>query len=485
MRQGRRWYRSLWSGFLGVVVALGVAGCQRDPENISILIDDVVLIDGTDRGAVPGMSIAISGDRIVAIRPTDKMVAESVQVRIDGRGMYLIPGLWDMHTHQGAYRERGFPLYLANGVTTVRDVGTDLQQIGYWRQEVQAGRTLGPNIVMAGPILDDPTVVLMAPNGRVGLTTAADAERVVDSLAAMGVDFIKVHSLLSREPYFAVLRQARKHGLAVVGHVPDEVTVREAIDSGQRTIEHTFGLAFENGAQAAAIRSAFQAEAAELRATLSGREVVERVFVSKVAAIDSAIAVTDSVAAREFAEYAAGKNVWFDPTFVVTQTRYRPNDPELRNLPEYRYALGGRRPSEVPAEALVVEGGRARWQAFVASFAPLVRAGARFVAGTDVPVPPLVPGFSLHRELQALVEMGLTPLQAIQAATRNAAEAAGRPESGTVAEGKFADLVLLRLDPLADIGNTRTIETVVVRGRLLDRAVLDRLLETAEATARQ
>ncbi|MHB1328291.1 MAG: amidohydrolase family protein [Gemmatimonadales bacterium] len=485
MRQGRRWHRVLWSGLLGAVLAASVVGCQGDPDNISILIDDVVLIDGTDRGAVPGMSIAINGDRIVAIRPTGEITADSVQVRIDGRGMYVIPGLWDMHTHQGAYRERGFPLYLANGVTTVRDVGTDLQQIGYWRQEVQAGRTLGPTIVMAGPILDDPTVVLMAPNGRVGLATAADAERVVDSLAAAGVDVIKVHSLLSREPYFAVLRQARKHGLAVVGHIPDEVTAREAIDSGQRTVEHSFGLAFENGAQAAAIRTAFQAEAAEIRATVSGREAVERVFANKVAAIDSAIAVTDTVAAREFAEYAAGKNVWFDPTFVVMQIRYRPNDPDLVDLPERRYALSGQRPPELPAERQVVDAGRARWKTFVASFAPMVRAGARFVAGTDVPVYPQVPGFSLHRELSALVEMGLTPLQAIQAATRNAAEAAGRSESGTVVEGKFADLVLLRLDPLADIGNTRTVETVVVRGKLLDRSVLDRLLETAEAAARQ
>ncbi len=482
----RRYRRSLWSSLLGLAMLIGLVGCQDTPLRISMLIEDVVLIDGTDRGAVPGMSIAIDGDRIVAIRPMGAFASDSVTLRIDGRGMYVIPGLWDMHTHQGGYRELGFPLYLANGVTTVRDVGTDLQQIGYWRQEVRAGRVLGPTIMMAGPILDDPKVLEMAPNGRVGLTTAGDAERVVDSLAAAGVDVIKVHSLLPREPYFAVLRQARKHGLAVAGHIPDEVTAREAIDSGQRTIEHSFGLAFENGAQAAAIRSAFQAAAAEVRATAeSGRELVERVFALKIAAIDSAIAVTDTVAAREFAEYAARKDVWFDPTFVVMENRYRPNDPVLRALPELRYASGGRLPATALAARAVVEAEQARWKVLISSFTPLARAGAKFVAGTDVPVPPLVPGFSLHRELQVLVDIGLTPLQAIQAATRNAAEAAGRPESGTVAEGKIADLVLLRLDPLADIGNTRTIETVVVRGQLLERSMLDRLLQTAEAAARQ
>jgi len=476
----------LWSVLLVLAGVSGLAGCGREPLRVSVLIDDVVLIDGTDRGAVPGMSIAISGDRIVAIRPTGGFEDDSVAVRVDGKGMYLIPGLWDMHTHQGGYKEIGFPLYLANGVTTVRDVGTDPQQIGYWRQEVRAGRTLGPTILMAGPILDDPKVVEVAPSGRVGLSTAADAERVVDSLAALGVDIIKVHSLLSREPYFATLRQARRHGLAVIGHVPDEVTAREAIDSGQRTIEHTFGLAFENGAQASAVRAAFQAEAAEIRATVeSGREIVERVFASKIAAIDSAIAVSDSAAAWEFAEYAARKDVWFDPTFVVAENRYRPNDPSLRNLPEHRYLLGGRRPPSSPIDRAAGEAERARWSRLLASFRPLVRAGAKFIAGTDVPVTPLVPGFSLHRELQVLVDLGMTPLEALQAATRNAAQAAGRPESGTVVEGNVADLVLLRLDPLADIGNTRTIETVVVRGQLLERSVLDRLLQTAETAARQ
>jgi imidazolonepropionase-like amidohydrolase len=141
------------------------------------------------------------------------------------------------------------------------------------------------------------------------------------------------------------------------------------------------------------------------------------------------------------------------------------------------------RPDTTVSEA-VLEAARRQWREVLAMFRPLVQAGAKFVTGSDVPVLPLVPGFSIHWELEQLVTMGLTPGKALQAGTRNAAEAAGKlSESGTVEVGKAADLMLLDADPLANISNTRQIRAVVTRGRVLDRTTLDRMLDEAEAFA--
>jgi imidazolonepropionase-like amidohydrolase len=181
--------------------------------------------------------------------------------------------------------------------------------------------------------------------------------------------------------------------------------------------------------------------------------------------------------------------VWFDPTLVVIQAAFGVpgvgDSTDLRYVP--RSALVDERPEPAgkaltPAEVQALE---QRYRAMRRPIEVLIRAGARFITGTDTPVMPLVPGFALHYELVALVDAGLTPMQALQAGTRNAAEAAGQlPRAGTIEPGKRADMVLLDADPLAAIANTRRIRAVVTRGRLLSREKLDSLLADAETHAR-
>jgi imidazolonepropionase-like amidohydrolase len=210
----------------------------------------------------------------------------------------------------------------------------------------------------------------------------------------------------------------------------------------------------------------------------------------RIAADDSASAVYDSATAAAFAREAASRLVWFDPTLVVLYTQHRRNETAIRKPPELKYVPpeglefeDGPPPKEHPTEADIMAGRRAYAQTTVA-FRELVRAGAKFVAGTDSPVLPVVPGFGLQLELELLVGMGLSPGQAIAAATGNAAAAMGwEATTGTIAAGMAADLVLLDGDPQANIRNTRRIAAVVTRGRLLNRAALDSLLAQAETTS--
>lgn len=475
-----------------LAVLLFAAACG-DGEAIpaTIAIENVTLIDGTDTGAQQGMTVAIVEDRIVAVGRTGEVSLGEVETRIDGTGMYLIPGLWDMHVHLFGYRERALPLFLANGVTTIRDVGGDLKDTGWLRQEIRFGRLLGPDMLIAGPILDAPQIVRSHPDGRMAVPGPDAARLAVDSLARVGVDVIKVHSLTPRAAYFAILDEARKRGIPVVGHIPDSVTATEAIDSGQRTIEHSWGLPMANSPRGGAIVASLRSAIARYTATAGANARLGPYFEARLAAQDSAMASYDSATAATFAGYAAGRKVWFDPTLVVLLTQARRNEREMRAFDELRFAPHaalefdeGIPPKTNPTPA-DIEAGRAEYAGARLAFRELVRAGARFVAGTDVPVMPLVPGFSLHRELEALVDLGLTPLQALQAATRNAAASMGHETAGIVAKDSPASVVLLRADPLASIGNTRAVQTVIVRGRLLNRPTLDRFLQEAEAFARQ
>jgi imidazolonepropionase-like amidohydrolase len=483
---------------VAALLLAALAGCGA-PTVITegVVIRNVTVIDGTDREPRPNMSFVVSGERILAVRPNAEVEVAGSVAEIDGAGKFLIPGLWDMHVHMVGYAERSFPLFLANGVTTVRDVGGELQQSGWLRQETRFKRLLGPRVLISGPMLESELTVqaargTLAEGSSIATPDSATAVAVVDSLALAGVDHIKVHGGTPRAAYFAAAGAAARHGLPLVGHVPDSVMPDEAIAAGQRTIEHGSKQAFANSARGADLSQWMLAEMQRYLDSRDGQLRPLGIFRYRIIADDSASQAYDLPTARRFAELAAARDVWFDPTLVVWRAFVLRNEPGVWRRPEHVYVPRVVReyqelpPPDAGATPADRERGREQWQAAHAAFAELVSAGAKFVAGTDVPVFPMVPGFSLHDELQLLHEIGLSPLQALQAATRNAAAAAGMlGEVGTIEEGKIADLVLLDGDPLADLGNTTRIVAVITRGRLLDRATLDRFLEDAKAFARQ
>jgi imidazolonepropionase-like amidohydrolase len=435
-----------------VVAALALGACGRreaqpaadaaPPPEPSVAITHVTVVDVARGVLVPGQNVVVRSGRIVTVGDT---LAVSVPPRaevVDGRGSFLIPGLWDMHVHalfDAAVARVFLPAFVAHGVTGVRDMGGKLDVMRAARWAVQAGTLVGPRIVAAGVILDGPEPVDPAVSFAVATPEAGVA--AVDSLMRAGVDFIKVYTLLPRDAYFAVLREAAALHLPVAGHVPVGVTTLEAADSGQRSIEHLRDEVEPLCADAAPPACARLLDALRLRRTW----LVPTLVVLRVKAV-------------------------LDDSSLVQDPRLAAVPALVRNAWEAIRAGKQGRPPAYWREK------RARFFGELALTGAAWRDSVPLLAGTDAGALYTYPGSSLHEELAQLVRAGLSPAAALRSATLAPAEYLGATDSvGTVAAGKVADLVLLGADPLADIGNTRRIEAVVLRGRLFSRAALDSL----------
>lgn len=463
---------SLWFVSCSLLSLLLFQSSQA-PRGQSNVILHVTVIDATGAEAAPDQTLVIKGDRIIALGRSGEIAIPKNARIVDATGKFLIPGLWDMHVHalQEGRPKLFFPLLIANGITGVRDMGSpfaELEEITRLRERIEEGKLLGPRIIAAGPLVDGPNP--MFPEISIAVSNETEARRAVEDLQRDGADFIKVYSLLPRDAYFALADEARRRDIPFAGHVPESVGALEASDAGQRSIEHLSG-----------VRLACSTSEAELR-----RELVEARARSDASLLYRALrnvyaksreTYSEQKAEALFARFVAN-NTWQVPTLVVarfvaqTDTGPKPSRPSAAQNNE---ALKNTRAS-TPAEDEFESVSTSAQNAFDLVIA-MKRAGVKFMAGTDAPNPFVVPGPSLHDELELLVHAGFTPLEALQCATRNPAEYLGRLNTlGTVEEGKLADLVLLDADPLADIGNTRKIWAVIVKGKILLRPQLDEMV---------
>ena len=386
-----------------------------------LLIANVTVIDGT--GAMPGAptSVLIRNGRIAAIG--DVRTAPRDADVLDGEGKFLIPGLWDMHTHVLADADAAFPKLLAAGVTGIRNMHVEAADaLGVAlriRGEVEQGLREGPRVVTNGPIVDGPNPVF---SGSIAVGDAPSDRRTVRMLKQRGVDFIKVYDLLPRDAYFAIATEARRLHLPFSGHVPIWVTAEEAARSGQRSIEHLSGVFEACTADGKLDRELKQAmNLWPISRTLSAQQMQ--------ATVRKAAATYDASICEPLLAVFAAKSVWQCPTLCMLGELQKAGMAVVRQMKD---------------------------------------AGVPILAGTDAGNKGSEPGDSLHRELELLVEAGLTPMEALQSATRNAAAYLGKQkEWGTIEKGRVADLVLLDANPLEDIRNTRRIAAVVVRGRVV------------------
>jgi imidazolonepropionase-like amidohydrolase len=465
-----------------------VAQSQATPARIAIV--GVTVVDVSTGRLLRDHTVVVSEGRIAAVGPRQGRGAVRVRAGarvVDGKGKYLIPGLWDMHVHALPSDRRPktvdtfFPLFVANGVTGVRDMGGNLDTL----LAIRTRRALmAPRLVAAGPLVDGPRPTF--PELSVSVATPAAASGSVDSLVTAGVDFIKVYSRLPRETYAAIVAAARRRGLPVAGHVPIELSVSEASNAGQASVEHLAEIILDCSSEAGDIRRQF---VAAMQGAPAGSTDLTR---ARRAARARALRTVDWPTCRSLFAELARNGTWVVPTLAVganVADTSRAHDARLRYFDASTVAAWRSDAPATPASGRAPNDSSAPRPAPLADVAPyareLVRAGVGLLAGTDLPNFYTFPGFDLHAELALLVEAGLTPLQALQAATLNPARFLAATDSlGSVAPGKLADLVLLDADPLGDIRNTTAIRAVFANGRFLDRAALDSLLVGAERVAR-
>lgn len=458
------------------------AGRLPGAEPGSLAFTHATVIDMTGAPPKSDMTVVVRGNRIVAVGQTGRVpIPEGAQI-INAAGKFLIPGLWDMHLHI-TEAERTFPLLIANGVTGVRNMGGDFQKLFEWREAVASGRLSGPRIVSCGPVVDGPNP--SNPDHAIPVGGAEEGRQAVDFLKRGGADFVKVYDGVSRAAYFAIVEEAKKQGLPFVGHIPNAVTMTEASNAGQKSVEHT-GTFLEGSSEAEA----------EVRNWPSSpvRNGDFSVIPARISARGNRMLDTysEQKAARLLALLAKNKT-WQVPTLRAKHVNTFVDDIAKVQDPRYKYIPASVKEEWSPDKNFFY---RYRTPEFIAyqkrlfqkeveTVGAMHRAGVPLMAGSDGG-PYTVPGYGLHQELALLVKAGLTPMEALQAATINPAKFLGESNTlGLVEEGKIANLVLLEANPLEDISNTERIEAVVVNGRYFPKMVLRMMLANVEKAANQ
>jgi hypothetical protein len=451
---------------LTVAIAAALSATAQADTAPALAIEHVTVLPMTANGeALRDVTVVVRDGRIAAITPSAQARRLSGVKRIGAAGKWLTPALTDMHVHiendrlmrlflrnpevrDGTLRQDDlFTPYVFNGVLQVVNMTAMPEAIGQ-RVEIEAGRLLGPHIVMAAMIDGSP------PIWPIGMTRVAktpdDGRQAVRDAHAEGYDLIKAYSMLSLETFIAIVEEARKLKMRVVGHIPQR---------GNGITEKFFVPGFDMVAHA--------------------EEFAQQTFPPSLEAIPRYVGM------------AKRNGTWLTATLSLDERLLEEtSDPaSLKRRPELRYLVP-------QIHALVMNGNpyvtqaspdRIEYLRRIVEFnKPLVRAfvaaGIPVVAGTDSPVPGVVPGFALHDELAALTRAGLSNRQALESATRLPSEWLGvSADRGTVEVGRRADLMLLDADPLADISNTRRISAVIAGGRYLSRAELDRRLSDMEA----
>jgi len=443
------------------------------------------VVDGRDPSPRRDQTVVVQGTRIVAAGPSTSVRVPAGSSVIDARGKYLIPGLWDMHVHTTFIGGRDLlPLYVANGVTGVRDMAGDWDTLTAWRGEIARGTLAGPRMIVSGPYLEGGDV----PVPHILTRTPEEGRAGVDSLVKLGVDFIKVHDWLSRESYLAIATEARRRGSYVAGHLPIAVDPVDAVRARQRSIEHMgngwSGLLLFASADRHLIDSVSKWANVE-----AGTEGLTKHF-TRTWQRRLADSFSPSRARALCSQLAVGR-VWLTPTtYFTAYLTLMPLDHALLRDPRLNYLPQSVRDVTqyvVPAERFARA---ARTSPNVSVYevrARLIRIcrdqGVQFLAGSDTgPYGPMIPGFSLHDELARLVADGFTPIQALRAATINPARFFNATDTlGTVAGGKRADLVLLDANPLSNINNVRRINAVIANGILVDSTRRQTMLDSLAA----
>jgi imidazolonepropionase-like amidohydrolase len=459
--------------FLRVVLFCASVHAQKPATYDLLVLSNVTVVDVRTGELQPEQTVILKRNHIASVGPSKSAKYPRNAASVNCRGLFVIPGLWDMHVHLvfgdwfSDAQDISLPLFVANGVTGVRDMGSELDIVQGWRDEIEAGRILGPRIYTSGPMLDGPKPRFPS---SVAIATPEDAHRAVADLRRRGADFIKLQSLIPREAVFAIAEEAKRQEMAFEGHVPDTVRASEMSEAGMKSFEHLIGI--------------FEGSSPSEDEFLKGNKTERKL-----------LATYDPARAASLAAMLAKNQTWQCPTLVwerggnLIDVNDFSKDERVKYVPASWKNKTWKRFTDEITQGYGSDDLATR-KKFIDKELEVVgtlhKAGVPFLAGTDTPAGVhIFPGYSLHEELQRFVVAGFTPLEALQTATINPARFFGMEnQAGTVEKGKFADLVLLSANPLEDIANTQKIAAVILNGQYFRRADLDKMLGRVEAAAR-
>lgn len=467
--------------FFGLSVVVLLTTCARRPTKLKIydvVINHVTVVNVLTGQLTPNQVVTISKGKIVDIELADKESYAAKQY-VNGNGRYLIPGLWDMHVHfrggdsLAAANKKSLTLYLAHGITTVRDAGGDLTpSIFQWRRDMDAGRLAGPRIFTSGPKIDGPGAYWP---GSLQVETPAQISKALDSLQRLKVDYVKIYdSRISGAAYLETIRQAQRRGLKTTGHMPYSVTLGEAMKKGLDATEHLYYVFKACSGKEDSLTALFR-NSLNTNKPMSLFDVLPAVYDT----------YSPAAASRTFA-LMAKRHTAVVPTLYIQRTLAGLTENDHTQDSLYSYidpriqATYTRRLASAQQQSVSARTFSKKLNTRFASLVPQMQAaGVTILAGSDSgPFNSFVyPGASLQGELELLVLAGLTPLQALQTATVNGARFMGSADhTAVIAQGKDADLVLLTANPLEDIANIQKIDAVISRGKAYPAAALANMM---------
>ena len=453
----------MWQRFGVLAVLWSVAGTSQSVPSKSILaFRGVTVISATGAAPLRDATVIVRGERIDAVGASAATDIPPGARIIDAANRYLVPGFIEMHAHLSKTRASALGLFVVNGVTTVRDMGGDHEELLRWRRDIASGRRVGPRMLIAGPYLESASNIARmrkdSPEERVEpferiripIGKPEEATRVVGALARKELDYLKIRTVEDPATYLAINKAAEQHGLKVVGHVPPALTPDEILEDGQDGIEHGFALGanFPPPERRLDVWRRFARAGVPIVPT----HVVFQAALAPIAHLRALV---------EDSEGMSDPRRGYLSKFLILDWK----EQLLETTPERQSIL------------------RKLWAPHVALVRDMREAGMEIFPGSDVGVLSIFPGSSLHDEIELFVrEIGMSPAEALERATRRSARFLGLGDSvGTIERGKIADMVLLDANPLDDINNTRRIAGVVLRGTFYDKDGLEGLLSDVRA----
>jgi imidazolonepropionase-like amidohydrolase len=431
---------------------------------------DIVILNGNiiniESGAITKQDVFIKDNRIVKITDQGILVRYQALETIDATSKYILPGFWDNHVHfRGGdaliEANKGFlKLFIMNGITTVRDAGGDLtSSVMKWNKEIQNGELLGPNIFTSGPKIDGPNATWA---GSLVVENSEDVSKVLDSLQKLKTDFVKIYdSRISRENYLETVKQATERGLITSGHMPFTVELKENIDAGISAIEHLYYV----------LKGCSSKE----------REITEAIINKEYGfwqSMDKLISTYNDTTAKLTFQELKDNNVYVVPTLHIGETLSyldeveHSNDSYLKLIPEGMVkTYEGRITGALSASKKAKENRKALNSKFIELTKSLNEAEVQLLAGSDSGAfnSYIYPGMSLHKEFEAMVNAGLTPLDALKTSTLNGSLFLNKNlDYGNIEKGKMADIVILNSNPLEDILQTRNIHRVIKNSLIIN-----------------